>query len=213
MPDRRTGPPPKIHSVRGLLHSRSFTADAGATRASVCGHRSNMNYSTPHQRPPESRKAAPPNSGHCEASTNPGWISLRWPTLIGSYNREARWLTPRNPRPSTRRRRRRCCWPRSHARTAVAAARPLDDRKGDATRPSTHALPSSASRQLHPRARLPSWAEAGPCYSRAREIKKRTRQPAAPESGVLGNHTFVVVMKVDTHSAVSLPFPSARARP
>jgi hypothetical protein len=173
MPDRRTGPPPKIHSVRGLLHSRSFTADAGATRASVCGHRSNMNYSTPHQRPPESRKAAPPNSGHCEASTNPGWISLRWPTLIGSYNREARWLTPRNPRPSTRRRRRRCCWPRSRARTAVAAARPLDDRRGTLLAPArtrfllrrrgnstpAHAYQAGRRRDLVTRARVKSRSE------------------------------------------------------
>jgi hypothetical protein len=31
-----------------------------------------MNYSTPHQSPPESRNATPPNPGHCELSTKPG---------------------------------------------------------------------------------------------------------------------------------------------
>jgi hypothetical protein len=44
------------------------------TRLSASGHRLNMNYSTPHQRPPESRKPAPPNQGHCDVSTEPGAV-------------------------------------------------------------------------------------------------------------------------------------------
>src|SRR6266508_4202426 len=42
----------------------------------ACGHRSNMNYSTTHQRPPESRKTAPPNPGHCAASRKPRALHL-----------------------------------------------------------------------------------------------------------------------------------------
>jgi transposase InsO family protein len=41
-------------------------------RHSSCEHRSNMNYSTPQQRSPESRKATPPKPGHCEASVKTG---------------------------------------------------------------------------------------------------------------------------------------------
>jgi hypothetical protein len=60
---------PCAQACRTKETSRSSTTDAAATRASACEHRSNMNYSTPQQRPPESRNAAPAKPGQCALST------------------------------------------------------------------------------------------------------------------------------------------------
>jgi transposase InsO family protein len=67
--------------TRSSSSSRSSATADGVTPLSECEHRLNMNYSTPHQRPPESRKAAPPNQGHCAVSTEPGEVQSRQRTL------------------------------------------------------------------------------------------------------------------------------------
>lgn len=71
-----------------LVTTEGYTSDAD-TRASACEHRSNMNYSTPQQRSPESRNATPPKPGHCEASTETGQPQ---PYRSGRFGPHA-WLT------------------------------------------------------------------------------------------------------------------------
>jgi phytoene dehydrogenase-like protein len=62
--------------AEGLVEEDSrgvgVVATDAATRASACEHRSNMNYSTPQQWPPESRKPTPPNPGYCEVPAKLG---------------------------------------------------------------------------------------------------------------------------------------------
>jgi hypothetical protein len=54
-----------------IFHNRRRRHSALGMRTPI-----DMNYSTPHQRPPESRNAAPRNRGQCEVSTEAGALQI-----------------------------------------------------------------------------------------------------------------------------------------